>query len=257
MKSSLLHIFLLLAVTVSSLAQSNNTKAKPTLAYSTDPTVYTLGGVNIDGINDEQEVNRLIAMAGLIVGQEITFPKADNEITKAVRNLWNQRMFSDITITADSIVGNDIYLHIQLTAHPQLSEVNYNGIKKTEREDLEEKLKLRPGNQISVDVIDRIKYIIHTFFEDKGFKNVDIEVMQRDDPKNPNHVLLDINIDKNEKVKVHRIYFTGADQALQKSLKRAMKKTREVGKLRNFFSSKKFIEEKYTADKLAVVSKYN
>ena len=257
MKSSLLHIFLLLAVTVSSLAQSYNTKAKPTLAYSTDPTVYTLGGVNIDGINDEQEVNRLIAMAGLIVGQEITFPKADNEITKAVRNLWNQRMFSDVTITADSIVGNNIYLHIQLTAHPQLSEVNYNGIKKTEREDLEEKLKLRPGNQISVDVIDRIKYIIQTFFEDKGFKNVDIEVLQRDDPKNPNHVLLDINIDKNEKVKVHRIYFTGADQALQKSLKRAMKKTREVGKLRNLFSSKKFIEEKYTADKLAVVNKYN
>ncbi|MBO4729994.1 MAG: BamA/TamA family outer membrane protein [Bacteroidaceae bacterium] len=257
MKSSLLHIFLLFAVTVSSLAQSSNTKAKPTLAYSTDPTVYTLGGVSIDGINDEQEVNRLIGMAGLIVGQEITFPKADNEITKAVRNLWSQRLFSDVTITADSIVGNTIYLHIQLAAHPQLTEVNYSGIKKTEREDLEEKLKLRPGNQISVDVIDRVKYIIQTFFEDKGFKNVDIEVLQRDDPKSPNHVLLDININKNEKVKVHRIYFTGADEALQKSLKRAMKKTREVGKLRNFFSSKKFIEEKYTADKAAVVSKYN
>lgn len=257
MKRILCYIFLLAVATTTVVAQNENKKVLPGIAYSADPTVYILGGVSIDGIDDEQDVNMLLGLAGLTVGQEITFPKADNEITRAIQNLWEQRLFSDVKIAADSIVGNTIYLHLTLTAHPKLSKATFNGIKKTEREDLEEKLKLKPGNQISVDVINRVKYVIKTFFEDKGFKNADVEIVQRDDPDNTNQVLLDINIDKNEKVKVHRIYFDGVAEKLQPNLKKAMKKTRETGKLRNFFASKKFIEEKYKADKVAVIDKFN
>ena len=257
MKKILCYISLLAIATATAFAQGTNKRFFPSIGYSADPTVYVLGGVTIDGVDDEQDANILLSIAGLTVGQEITFPKADNEITRAIQNLWDQRLFSDVTIAADSIVGNKIYLHVQLATHPKLTEVHFNGIKKVEREDLEEKLKLKPGSQISVDVIDRIKYIIRTFFEDKGFKNVDIEVLQRDDPAHRNQVILDININKKEKVKVHRIYFTGVERSLQNDLKKAMKKTREAGKLRNLFSSKKFIEEKYTADKVAVVNKFN
>ena len=257
MKRLLSYIILLSTAALTALAQDGSKRLFPVINYSADPTVYVLGGVTIDGVRDEQDVSTIISMAGLVVGQEITFPKADNEITRAIQSLWEQRLFSDVSIAADSIVGNKIYLHLQLATHPLLTEVTFNGVKKTEREDLEERVRLKQGSQISVDVIDRVKYIIKSYFEEKGFKNVDIEVLQRDDPAHANQVLLDININKNEKVKVHRIYFTGVDKSMEGSLKKAMKKTREVGKLRNIFSSKKFISEKYDADKVAVIDKYN
>ena len=257
MKRLVCYILLHTAIVAATFAQDSPAGAKPRIDFSNDPTVYILGGVTVDGVRDAQDTDILMSLAGLVVGQEITFPRADNEITRAIQKLWDQRLFSDVSISADSIVGNTLYLHIQLASHPKLTSVTFNGVKKVEREDLEEKLKLKPGSQISVDVIDRVKYVIRAFFEDKGFKNVDIEVLQRDDPNHANQVLLDINIDKNEKVKVHRIYFSGVDQSLQNSLKKAMKKTRETGRLRNIFASKKFIEEKYKADKEAVINRFN
>ena len=257
MKRFICYTIMLVATVLTTLAQDAAKRYFPVINYSSEPTSYILGGVTIDGVKDEQDVSTIISLAGLVVGQEITFPKADNEITRAIHSLWEQRLFSDVSIAADSIVGNRIFLHIQLATHPQLTEVTYNGVKKTEREDLEERVKLKPGSQISTDVINRVKYIIQSYFEEKGFKNVDIEMLQRDDPAHTNQVLLDININKNEKVKVHRIYFAGVEKSMQADLKKAMKKTREVGKLRNLFSSKKFIAEKYDADKVAVVDKFN
>ena len=164
---------------LTALAQDGSKRLFPVINYSADPTIYVLGGVTIDGVRDEQDVSTIISMAGLVVGQEITFPKADNEITRAIQSLWEQRLFSDVSIAADSIVGNKIYLHLQLATHPLLTEVTFNGVKKTEREDLEERVRLKQGSQISVDVIDRVKYIIKSYFEEKGFKNVDIEVLHQ------------------------------------------------------------------------------
>ena len=177
---------MLVATVLTTLAQDAAKRYFPVINYSSEPTSYILGGVTIDGVKDEQDVSTIISLAGLVVGQEITFPKADNEITRAIHSLWEQRLFSDVSIAADSIVGNRIFLHIQLATHPQLTEVTYNGVKKTEREDLEERVKLKPGSQISTDVINRVKYIIQSYFEEKGFKNVDIEMLQRDDPAHTN-----------------------------------------------------------------------
>lgn len=73
-------------------------------------------------------------------------------------------------------------------------------------------------------------------------------------------MLVDIDINKNAKVRVHKIHITGLD-SLQKGetvskLKRAMKKTHEGG-LRNFFRSKKFLPEKYEEDKGLTIDRLN
>ncbi len=250
---------LLLVTITAAFAQTEvttETSKTPEIVYSLSPRTYEIGDITIDGA-DEYDHNTLMGISGLIVGQTISFPKADGEITTAIRNFWNQRTFSEVSITADSIVGSKIYLHIQLAPHPKLSTITYTGIKKSEREDLEEKYPLQEGNVISVDVINRIKHVITKHFEEKGFKNVTAEVIQRDDPKRPGYVTLEVDVNKNEKIKVHRIYITGADQDKVKSLKKAMKKTREGGKMRNWFSSKKFIAERYKEDKASLIKRYN
>lgn len=256
MKSFLSFIILTALVSLTAIAQNNYVRIRPTMPYTTNPSTYILGGVTIDGAPD-YDSNVLMGISGLTIGQKITFPKAEGEITKAIHNFWDQKLFSDVSITCDSIVGEKIYLHIQLAEHPKLTAVNYTGIKKSDREDVEEKVGLKPGSQISTNVIDRVKLLIRNHFVEKGFKNAQVDVIQRDDPKNKNQVILDININKNEKIKVHRIYITGADKNKVSKLKSAMKKTHEGGSLKNLLRSKKFIEDKYKDDKAALVTRYN
>ena len=194
----------------------------PVISYSSVPKKYKIADIKVTGIKNYDDFV-LIGFSGLSVGDEITVP--GEEITTAVKRFWRHGLFSDVKILATKIVDDQIWLEFQLTQRPRISEVNYFGIKKGEREDLEAKLGLKKGFQITPNVLDRAKIVIQRFFDDKGFKNVDVEIEQRDDPAHEGEVILNINIDKNEKIKIHRIHFEGNDALTDQELKKAMKKT--------------------------------
>ena len=234
----------------------------PVISYSSVPKKYKIADIKVTGIKNYDDFV-LIGFSGLSVGDEITVP--GEEITTAVKRFWRHGLFSDVKILATKIVDDQIWLEFQLTQRPRISEVNYFGIKKGEREDLEAKLGLKKGFQITPNVLDRAKIVIQRFFDDKGFKNVDVEIEQRDDPAHEGEVILNINIDKNEKIKIHRIHFEGNDALTDQELKKAMKKTNEKFSLLNdwktsileMFSTKKFTSEEYENDKKNLISKYN
>lgn len=228
---------------------------KPEISYTANHPKYVLGGLTVDGPkNFDQDL--LLNISGLTVGETYEVPGA--EITEAIRRYWKQKLFSNVKIEADSIIGGKIYLHVILTAHPRISSINYSGVKKSEREDIEQRLGgFQAGNQITPDVVDRAKLIIKRYYEDKGFKNAEVEIAQHEDITGDNRVLVDINIKKNEKVKVSKIYITGISDPKQVSkLKRAMKKTHEKSFI-NIFRSKKFLPEKYEEDKGFLIDKMN
>lgn len=237
-------------------AQNEVVKVNPKFDYSASQTTYTIAGIVIDGVK-EYDQNILLGISGLQIGQHITFPKADNPVTTAIKNFWAQGLFSDVSIKADSTKGENLYLHIWLKALPRISSINYNGVKKSEREDLESRIGLKKDNQISTNLVDRAKIVIHNYFEEKGFKNATVDILRQDDSVSKNHVIVDININKHSKIKVHKIYFEGVDAKKIIALKRAMSKTKEVNTLRNFLKSKKYIEDKYAADKDNIIKKYN
>lgn len=98
----------------------------------------------------------LIGLSGLSVGQTIVVPGDD--ITTAVKRYWRHGLFSDVQILAEKIVGDKIYLKIILAQRPRIADIRYHGVKKSEREDLEAKLGLVKGSQITPNLIDRAKY---------------------------------------------------------------------------------------------------
>ena len=102
----------------------------------------------------------------------------------------------------DSIVGEKAFLHITLAQLPSISQINYNGVKKQEREDLETKLGLVKESQLAPNTIDRAKILAKRYFDDKGFGNAEINIVYRDDVSQPGKVIVDVNIDKKDKVKV-------------------------------------------------------
>ena len=232
----------------------------PEISYAGTPRTLILGGINVSGMEGYEDY-ALTGISGLAVGQEIEVPGA--QITDALKRYWRHGLFSNVSIAADSIVGNRIYLHITLAARPRVSEINYVGIRKSEREDLEKKLGMTPGMSVHPNVIDRAKILAKKYFDDKGFKNADIEILQRDDVAQKNNVILDVIIDKQEKMKVRQIIIDGNDQISDKKIKGgfmrkgALAKTHEAGKLSTFLKAKKFTPERWKEDKKKLLEKYN
>mgnify|MGYP000427774760 FL=1 len=254
-------MLMLLALSGVSLTVSAQHKIiNPDITYSGTPKTYKLAGLSVTGI-DGYEDYVLTGISGLSVGQELEVP--GTAITDAVKRYWKHGLFSDVSISADSIVGDNIYLKIHLAPRPRISTINYNGLKKTEREDMEKKLGLVKGGQITPNMIDRAKILAKKYFEDKGYKNAEVFIRQRDDVAAKNQVILDIDVDKKEKLKVRTITIDGDNQLGDKKIKGsflskgAFTKTHEAGKLANILKSKKFTPERWAEDKKNLITKYN
>ena len=248
----------LLACSVTVVAQDKI--VHPDISYAGTPRELILGGMSVSGIEGYEDY-MLTSISGLQVGQKISVP--GNEITDAVKRYWRHGLFSFVQISADSIVGHKVYLHIKLSAHPRVSTINYIGLKKSEREDMEEKLGLLRGSQIHPDVINRAQILAKKYFDEKGFKNADVDIQQRTDLTEKNHVILDVIIDKKEKMKVRNIIIEGNEKLKTGKIKGgflkkgAFAKTHEAGKLSTFLKAKKFTPTRWKEDKQKLIDKYN
>lgn len=232
----------------------------PVITYTLTPKKYEIANITISGLkNSMYEDHVLIGFSGLSVGDKVDIP--GSEITNAVKRFWKQGLFSDIKITATKIDGDKIWLNLELTDRPRISDIAFTGVKKGEREDLESKIGVVKGNQITPNMIDRAKSIIKKYFDGKGFNNAIVNITQTEDLSKENQIILGIDVNKKEKIKVNNIVFEGNTEVSAKTLEKAMKKTRHKhtmsAKIRNFLRSTNFVPESYEEDKAKMLSKYN
>ncbi|MGM9685020.1 MAG: outer membrane protein assembly factor, partial [Bacteroidaceae bacterium] len=231
---------------------------KPTVVYGQTRRM-PIGGISVEGVKNYEDY-LLIGISGLSVGDMIEFPGED--ISQAVKRYWKHGLFSTVKIEADKIQNDSIYLKIVLSMRPRVSELNFNGVKKGEADDLRNKMGIVKGNQITPNVIDRAKIVAKKYYDDKGFKNATIDIVEHDDINNEDQLIVDVNIDKHEKVKVRHIHITGNDHIKRKKFMGnffsggLLKKTNEKG-FKSLLKTQKFIDEKYAEDKERVIEKYN
>ena len=248
---------LVLLLAAPAQAQQQDTD-NPTVVYG-QPKQLPIGGISVEGV-DAYEDYLLIGISGLSVGEYVSIP--GDEITAAVKRYWKHGLFSNARIEAEKIQNDSIYLKIILATRPRVSKVNINGVKKSEHDDLEQKIGIVSGNQITPNMVDRAKIVIKNYFDEKGFKNADINIVERDDINKKDHVIVDVNIDKKEKVKVNHIYITGNEHLSRRKIVGGpfggglLKKTHE-NKFANLVRSKKFVTDKYKEDKDRIIEKYN
>lgn len=231
-----------------------DTVYQPQISYSGVPRTYEIAGIEVTGA-DNYDPNNIIGYTGLRVGQKIELP--GNDATAAVKRLMRQQLFAQAQLKVDKIAGDKVWLEIAIRTQPRISQVNYIGMKKGEREDLQERLQLVKGNPITPNIVNRATDIVNKYFAEKGFGNAKVTISQRPDLSEENHVIVDIIADKRDKVKVHKIYIDGNEVLTDNQLQRVMKKTNEKGKLINLFRQKKFVEQDYEDDLNRIIEKYN
>ena len=249
----------LVAACAVNIALAQEVIIKPDMVYAGTPRTCRIAALNVEGVEGYEDV-MLTGISGLSIGQVITLP--GSEITAAVKRYWKHGLFSQVSITADSIIGNDAYLTIHLTTRPRISTINYIGLRKSEITDMENKLGLLKGGQLTPNTIDRAKTLAKKYFDDKGFTNAQIDIRQRDDITGKNQIILDVEVQKNEKLKVRNITIEGNDNLSNKRIKGTLitkgtfKNMHEAGKLSTFMKKKKYTPQRWKEDKQNLINKY-
>ncbi len=232
----------------------NDTIYNPKIVFTGSPSRYEIAGIKVEGV-DNYEDNIIIGYSGLVLGQRIDIPGDD--LKSAAKRFWRQGLFSKVQIAVEKICGEKAWLVFNLRQQPRVSQVNYNGVKSGEKKDLQERLGLTPGNQMTPNIANRIKQIVEQYFASKGFEKATCNVRQTEDLSKKNEVIVDIDVDKHEKIKVHKIYIEGNQVLSDRAIKRTMKKTNEKRDLLKLFSQKKFVRSDFNDDKQRIIDKYN
>jgi outer membrane protein insertion porin family len=256
------------------------------------PTEYTIGGIEVKGV-EYFDKNVIIMLSQLEVGKKIKVPGDD--ITGAIRKLWDQGMFDNISITASRITGNKIFLSINMKERPRLSKFSFTGIRKSEADDIREKINLTRGDVVTDHLMIKTQRIIRDYYRDKGFLNAEVSFEEKPEGDHANFEELKINISKNRKVRIKHIYVNGNHELSRDAVLSAMKETKERGVFNpldslapltinlvrdasrlkfdrfrddlisyfkenykiNIFKGSKFIENNYHDDLNLIVNKYN
>ncbi|GAB1454597.1 POTRA domain-containing protein [Draconibacterium sp.] len=252
MQKSIIFLLLFLSVWFPRAYSQENDSTNFSIYYSS-PAKYTIADVQVSGIK-YLDKSVLIQLSGLTVGTEVEVP--GEGVTNAIKKLWQQGLFSDVKVTATKIVKDQIWFDIYLQERPRLADVNFMGVSKSEKDDITEKVLLLKGSQLTDNQVINAERIIKNIFLEKGFLNTEVNIVQRDDTTQNNSLILDIYVDKKDKVKVNDIFITGNKEISYITLERAMKKT-NTKSLRNTFKTKKFLQEEFKKDKKLLIDKYN
>jgi outer membrane protein insertion porin family len=190
-----------------------------------NPKEYEIGGITIGGVRF-LDANVLIMLSGLTVGEKIEVP--GEKITRAVKKLWEQGLFEDIQISVYQIIGNQIFLNITLKERPRLSKFSFTGIKKSDADNIREKIRLVKGDYVTDNLLMKTRNIILNYFEGKGFLNAAVDIELKSDTTRPNLVSMVIHINRNGKVKIRNINVHGNVHLTKEQIAAAFKNTKEM-----------------------------
>lgn len=190
------------------------------------PREYEIAGITVEGVQ-YLDPNVLIMISGLKVGDRVKVP--GDRITDAIRKLWDQGLFENVSISASNITGGLIFLRIDLKERPRVSKFSFQGLRKSEADDIRGKINLTRGDVATDHLFVRTERIIQKHFAAKGFLNTEVEIEQKPDASRENYVDLNIIVRKNAKVKIGEIVIDGNDALNAAEVRSAMKETKERG----------------------------
>lgn len=216
------------------------------------PKEYEIGPIRVEGA-DNFDHNAIRLIAGLRQGSKIMIP--GEKITKAVKNLWDEGIFSDVEISAEKEVAGVIYLVIKLTPRPKLSRFRFTGIKKRDIDKLREEIALYSGKTITENLVFATKSKIKGYFREKGYYTAKVDIKRVKDTLINNSEIFHIHVNKGEKVKIEELTFEGNNSVKTWKLRLAMKDTKQKAFWR-FFKRSKYSESAYKRDKEAMMAKF-
>ena len=213
---------------------------------------YILGDVKLTNkisFNDQT----VVTFAGLEKGQKITVP--GEEISAAIKKLGKLGLFDEISFYINRIENDSIFLDLDIIELPKLKEVKFVGVKKGKVEALIKDNSLTKGKVVNENLITTTKNYIEKKYKKDGYYNTKVNINIVKDTATTNQVNMLVSIDKGDKIKISSIDFVGNEKISDKTLRKAMKDTKQKNPIR-ILKASKFIKDKYKTDLEKVIAAY-
>jgi outer membrane protein insertion porin family len=253
MKNFILIIFTIF-LSVQGYAQLRTKTTEPVKAEGFDysnPQEFVIGGIEVKGVK-YLDVSVLITISKLAVGDRILVP--GEATSNAVKNLWAQGLFDDVSLEVSKTSNDTIYFDLILAERPRVSRVVIKGLGKSETSDIQEKLNNQKGKIVNENLKNVINSIITKHFAEKGYLNTVVKIVPTQDTTDANSRIVNIIVDKKSKVKVHAINFEGNKDFSDAKLNKYLKKTNPMVWYK-VLGSGKFLKDKYEEDKESLIAK--
>jgi len=216
---------------------------------------YILEDVTVTG-NTNFSPSTIISFSRLKKGEEIVIPGED--ISKAIKKLWESNLFSSIDVYLTKVEGNKAYLEINLFDLPELRNVTIEGIKKGKHEGIIKDNDLNKGVKVTENLVTTTKNYLTNKYKKQGFLKAKVGVNTRevtDDSIEKARVDMLVYIDRGEKVKIKDIDFDGNEKLSDKKLRKALKNTKRKMPLR-LWKRSKYIKADYKEDLVNLIDTY-
>lgn len=238
-------------LTIALIASFSKAKAQDRVPFD-EGKKYILGNVTVTSKISFNE-QTVVTFAGLQKGQEITVP--GEQISSAIKKLGKLGLFDEISFYINHIENDSIYLDLDIKELPKLKEVKFVGVKKNKTEALIKDNGLTKSKVVNENLLTTTKNYIENKYKKDGYYNTKVNINISKDTATTNEVNMLVNIDKGDKVKISSIDFDGNEQMSDKTLRKAMKDTKQKNFLR-ILKASKFIKDKYKSDLESVIAKY-
>lgn len=241
-------LVLLLLILISSITA----KSQDTIPFQKEKK-YILGDFTVVGLQkfSEQTVK---VFTGLRVDQEIKLP--GDKLSSAIKKLYDSKQFSEIDVYISKIDGDVVYLEFKVVELPQLNTITFKGVKKSKAKELQKETELNKGVMVTDNLLITTENYIKNKYHKKGFLKTKVSIETKKDTSDTNSVDMLVLVDKGEKIKIKNINIVGNEAFSSKSVKKAMKKTKETF-LGRFWKSSKYIEADYKEDLENLITKYS
>ena len=167
----------------------------------------------------------LLYYLDLEAGQAYTLSR----INENIHDLWRHRLIDDIALQVDPL-EDGVRLEIKIVERPLMISIDYKGIKRLNKSDINDRIatsriRVQEGDSIDLGELERLAAAIEDIYRERGFRFADAQYVLEE--VSPGQMRVLFAIDEGDKVRIGRVEFDGNTVIEDKKLRGAMKKTRK------------------------------
>src|SRR5690606_27767972 len=171
-----------------------------------------------------------------------------------IKDLMAQNLFEDVQLWATRIEGENIFLEIRVHERPRLTRIEISGLSKSQTDEINKRLNANAGRIVNDNLLQSTRNTIAKFLREKSFLYPDIHIQTVKDSSQTNNEIVVVDVDRNKKIKVNSVHFSGNETFTNKKLTTYLKGVKPP-KWSRIFGPSKFKDDKYTEAKEKLVAK--
>jgi outer membrane protein insertion porin family len=166
----------------------------------------TITAVEVRGLANLAE-ETLLYYLDVAPGQTLRLGSLDSRM----KSLWDRELVDDVTIRYQPEAGG-VRLLVDVVERPILRSVDYQGLKKLSRGDVQDKIvderiAVREGAPLAMGELARLESAIEQLYADKGYRFADASYVL--EPAGPAEVRAVFTVDEGDRVRIRDIGFEG------------------------------------------------